>query len=107
MYWLEKINLPKNLKEISTDSFFNCGNLTNLTIPSTITALTFFVQHGLVDTVDAELLDYYKDEGYSVDDRVVFRMIKEDDKIYTFEGCQKLPVSTRLKLAQLGYKGEI
>ncbi|WP_461245941.1 leucine-rich repeat domain-containing protein [Treponema sp. R6D11] len=71
---LYKVNLPKNLKEIGGTAFWNCGNLTELTIPESLTSLKF--------TGD------------------------DSDSNNAFGGCGKLPIKTRQRLQELGYKGK-
>jgi len=38
---LTTINLPANLEEIGGKAFMNCGELVNLTIPSSLTSVKF------------------------------------------------------------------
>jgi hypothetical protein len=73
---IKKVNLPKNLKEIGGWAFQNCGELTDLVIPSSITAIRFIHING-----------------------------KEDPNNDAFGGCGKLPIKTRQALKDLGYEG--
>jgi hypothetical protein len=73
---LRKANLPSNLEAIHGQAFSGCGELIELTIPASIKSIKFL--------------------GQFTDD--------EDPNNYAFAGCGKLPIRTRQRLQELGYK---
>jgi len=74
---LKKVNLPTNLEAIHGQAFSGCSELIELDIPTSITSIKFLSQFG--------------------DDEV--------SNNYAFTGCGKLPIRTRQKLQEFGYKG--
>jgi hypothetical protein len=69
------VTLPASIKEIEDSAFDGCGELADITIPASVTALTF---HG--KSWDAERMD-------------------------TFRGCGKLKLAVRKQLQDFGYIG--
>jgi hypothetical protein len=74
---LISVNFPAGLKTISSNAFLNCIELANLEIPESLKSLNFT-------------------DGYP-----------NDADNGAFEACKKLPLATRKKIQDLGYKGEI
>ena len=74
---LQTINLPSALEEIHASVFYNCGELNNLIIPSSLTKVKFIGLDG-----------------------------RENSANDAFSGCQKLPIKTRQALQELGYTGK-
>jgi pectate lyase len=72
---LTSINIPANIKTIEDLVFFNCGELNNLTIPDSITTIKW-VSTGTSGGIPYE----------------------------AFQGCGKLPIRTRQRLQELGYR---
>jgi len=75
--YLKTINLPDNLKEIGSGAFVECENLNNITIPDSLSSIKF-------STVGT----YYSSTN-------------SND---AFKGLGKLPLKTRARLEDLGYK---
>jgi hypothetical protein len=73
---LRKANLPSSLEAIHGQAFSGCGELAELIIPASLTGVKFL--------------------GQFDDD--------EDPNNYAFAGCGKLPIRTRQKLQEFGYK---
>jgi hypothetical protein len=73
---LRKINLPSSLEAIHGQAFSGCGELIELTIPASLANIKF--------------LDQFSDD--------------ENPDNYAFAGCGKLPIRTRQKLQELGYR---
>ena len=78
---LASVNLPSNLEEIGTSVFYGCSELSDLIIPDTIKSMKFL---------------RHKDHSYSPP--------QEFGDGEAFVGCQKLPIKTRQRLQELGYK---
>jgi len=72
---LTSINIPASIKTIEDIAFFNCGELINLTIPDSITTIKW-VSTGTSGGISYE----------------------------AFKGCGKLPIRTRQRLQELGYR---
>jgi hypothetical protein len=77
-YNLTTINLPANLKEIAWGAFEDCSELKNLIIPDSLNSVKFMGDGA----------------GTSV--------YPSND---AFTGCHKLPLATRARIEELGYKG--
>ena len=85
---LTDINIPANIEIIGEDAFKGCPELYNLTIPESITAIKFLTW------------------GWDGDRKSEWRENASGDPIQVFQGCGKLPIATRKRLQNLGYKGE-
>jgi len=76
---LTKVNLPSSLEQIGCFTFSGCSELTELIIPSSLTKINFLL-------APKNLVNY--------------------DGNGSFYSCQKLPLATRQRLKDLGYKDE-
>ncbi|GHV77410.1 hypothetical protein AGMMS49942_22310 [Spirochaetia bacterium] len=80
---LKKINLPKNLKRIGSIALGDCGELSEIVIPETLTAVEF---------VNIKQ-DFFTGEiSY-----------KSEQDNAAFAGCSKLPIKTRQTIQGWGY----
>jgi len=79
---LRKVNLPASLEEIGGYAFSMCGELTELIIPDSIQKVRFTSQNQYETT----------------------RRDEPDNSAFYL--CSKLPLATRSRLQQLGYKGQ-
>ncbi|MDR1148086.1 MAG: leucine-rich repeat domain-containing protein, partial [Spirochaetaceae bacterium] len=89
-------NLPKNLKQITDYTFGGCGELSDLIIPDTLKTLEF---------VSWGSKGYGASDSWMKDGSPNYN--GADGAVYTaksFTGCGKLPIKTRQKLQELGYK---
>jgi hypothetical protein len=89
---LKKANLPAKLEKIAggqSNGFYGCGELAELIIPDSIHSIEF---------VDWRLS--------SSSGEYEWIKLRDDGLWYIFDGCGKLPLATRSKLKELGYKGE-
>jgi hypothetical protein len=75
--FLTRVNLPRNLRGIGQEAFYECRELVDILIPETITALTFPTLGGSSAWVNS----------------------------VAFSGCGKLRLIARQKLLNLGYTG--
>jgi len=85
---LRTVNLPAKLEKISGYTFKECGELNKLIIPNEIKNLKWLYE---------ETRDNWKEMGEYEDSMGWWFM---------FNGCSKLPIKTRQRLKELGYKGE-
>jgi hypothetical protein len=84
---LQKITLPKNLKQIGEYAFSSAGELTEIIIPDTLTSVEF-VRTG---------------DDWSTDPWGILYTPRPDNG--AFEGCGKLPIKTRQTIQGWGYTG--
>jgi hypothetical protein len=99
---LQKINLPKNLKEMDRNTFMKYGELNVLTIPDTVKSIEFGVWGGSSGLYPKPYRIYKIGEI----NPVTSSKVSEEYVHKAFEGCNKLPLKTRQKLQELGYKGK-
>jgi hypothetical protein len=93
---LKKINLPKNLKQLADGAFSGAGELNEIVIPDELKTIDFISWKVLLSGEKKWVKDgKFTGNGYVED------LISEP-----FKGCDKLPLATRSKLKELGYKGE-
>jgi len=82
---LKSVTFPASLENIASDwAFAQCENLETLTIPNSLTKIYFGTDLGYVEILG---------------ENVAF------DAVNVFWGCGKLPLKTRSRLQELGYKG--
>jgi len=77
--FLTTINLPANLKEIGPGAFIDCEDLNNIIIPDSLSSIKFLT-----------------------DDNFYTGVLKDSNE--AFKGLGKLPLKTRSRLEDLGYK---
>lgn len=102
---LKKVNLPKKLKMIAGYAFAGCGELNELIIPNELTTFEFV----------AYVQNYYGGDNPKYPtandprtgfDPAITNYDGYENQFTMFEGCGKLPIRTRQRLQELGYKGK-
>jgi hypothetical protein len=102
---LKKVNLPKNLKRICGSAFSSAGELSELVIPDTLTEIEFVVYEAWAFEREGGI-KYPTNENGGGFDPARESTIYGQNEFTAFNSCGKLPIKTRQKLQELGYKGE-
>ena len=102
---LKTVSLPDSIEEIGDYAFNDCSNLYRINIPANIKFLGTSVKEGWppasgrVFTGCVELYELIIPENIQNITWITY-------DIGSFEGCGKLPLATRKRLQELGYKGK-
>ena len=96
---LTSVNLPANSDLIIADDAFRLNpELTDLVIPASLTSIRF-----VSEVSDGTVVEFGTTWDWDEGSNSIFERPIESD---SFRGCQKLPLRTRQRLQELGYKGE-
>lgn len=102
---LKTVSLPDSIEEIEDRAFNSCYNLYRINIPANIKFLGTSVQEGWYPTTGevftgcGELYELIIPENIQNITWITYNT-------GSFEGCGKLPLATRKRLQELGYKGK-
>ena len=105
---LKTVSLPDSIEEIGDEAFEDCSNLYRINIPANIKFLgtseknMYFPASGEVFTGCGELYELIIPENI----QNITWITRKGYSIGSFEGCGKLPLATRKRLQELGYKGK-
>lgn len=105
---LKTVSLPDSIEEIEDYAFGSCSNLYRINIPANIKFLGTSVKEGWlpasgeVFTGCGELYELIIPENI----QNITWITWPDYSIGSFAGCGKLPLATRKRLQELGYKGK-
>lgn len=105
---LKTVSLPNSIEEIGDEAFEDCSNLYRINIPANIKFLgtseknMYFPASGEVFTGCGELYELIIPENI----QNITWITRKGYNTGSFEGCGKLPLATRKRLQELGYKGK-
>lgn len=101
---LKTVSLPDSIEEIYASAFSSCSSLYRINIPANIKFFgKKYVIGGAVFTDCIELYELTIPENIQ---NITWEENQEGSSYPSFAGCGKLPLATRKKLKDLGYKGE-
>jgi hypothetical protein len=110
---LVDISLPAGLTEIGEKAFSNCGALRAITIPEGVTVIEFVTFDGCSALTSVTLPSSIKKiEALAFQNCSALTTLTIPDSVQTiefdtlaFDGCSRLPLTTRAALKRLGYTG--
>jgi hypothetical protein len=92
---LTKVQLPNGLKVIPAGAFFKCPNLTTVNLPTSLVEMGSQAFDGCGELNNLTIPDSLTSLDFET------KSVYENG---AFKGCGKLPIKTRQKLQELGYK---